>query len=88
MAKDYKLVNSSPVESFRENVEIAKTSSSFVRPQRRREGQKISAIHVSLTVTAVIPIVYMLKNLAIIEIRSFVIVSWEEFCQTNCETNF
>ena len=44
MAKDFKLVNSSPLESFCENVEIAKTSNSFVRPQRRREGQKISAI--------------------------------------------
>ena len=44
MAKDYKLVNCSPVESFRKNVEMAKSSSSLVRPQWKREGQKISAI--------------------------------------------
>ena len=44
MAKDYKLVNCSPVESFRKNVEMAKSSSSLVRPQWKREGQNISAI--------------------------------------------
>ena len=95
MARDYKLVNSSPVESFRENVEIAKTSSSFVRPQRTREGQKISAIISNWSRIAdnrwQLPLWFPLftchKNLAIIEIRLFVIVSWEEFCQTNCERN-
>ena len=56
MARDDKFVNCSPVENFR----------SLVRPQRKREGQKISAIiqivvfHASPTsadsYTAVIPI--------------------------------
>ena len=95
MAKDFKLVNSSPLESFCENVEIAKTSSSFVRPQRRPEGQKISANMSNWSRIAdnrwQLPLWFPLftchKNLAIIEIRLFVIVSWEEFCQTNCERN-
>ena len=44
MAKDYKLVNCSPEYGFRKNVGMAKSSSSLVRSQRKREGQKISAI--------------------------------------------
>ena len=44
MAKDYKLMNCSHEQSFRKNVEMAKGSSSLVRSQRKREGQKISAI--------------------------------------------
>ena len=31
-------------ESFRKNVKMAKSSGSLVRPQRKREGQKISTI--------------------------------------------
>ena len=50
---------------FRKNVEMAKSSSSLGRPQRKREGQKISANYIKLitfrwqamTVTAVVPIV-------------------------------
>ena len=37
-------MNCSPVESFRKNVKMAKSSGSLVRPQRKREGQKISKI--------------------------------------------
>ena len=37
-------MNCSPVESFRKNVKMAKSSGSLVRPQRKREGQKISTI--------------------------------------------
>ena len=44
IAKDYKLMNCSVVESFRKNVKMAKSSGSLVRPQRKREGQKISTI--------------------------------------------
>ena len=42
--KNYKLMNCSPVESFRKNVKMAKSSGSLVRPQRKREDQKISTI--------------------------------------------
>ena len=44
IAKDYKLMNCLVVESFRKNVKMAKSSGSLVRPQRKREGQKISTI--------------------------------------------
>ena len=44
IAKDYKLMNCSLVERFRKNVKMAKSSGSLVRPQRKREGQKISTI--------------------------------------------
>ena len=44
IAKDYKLMNCSVVESFRKNVKMANSSGSLVRPQRKREGQKISTI--------------------------------------------
>ena len=37
-------MNCSPVESFRKNVKMVKRSGSLVRPQRKREGQKISTI--------------------------------------------
>ena len=43
-AKDYELENCSHQQSFRKNVEMAKSSNSLVRSQREREGQKISAI--------------------------------------------
>ena len=44
IAKDYKLMNWSVVQSFRKNVKMAKSSGSLVRPKRKREGQKISTI--------------------------------------------
>ena len=44
MVKDQKLVNCSPEQSFRKNVEMVKSSSSLVHSQRKSEGQKISAI--------------------------------------------
>ena len=44
MAKDHKLVNCSPEQGFRKNVEMAKSSSSPVRSQRKPERQKISVI--------------------------------------------
>ena len=44
IAKDYKLTNCSVAGSFRKNVKMAKSSSSLVRPQRKREGQKISTL--------------------------------------------
>ena len=44
VAKDYKLMNCSVVESFRKNVKMVKSSGSLVRPQRKREGHKISTI--------------------------------------------
>ena len=37
-------MNCSTVESFRKNVKMVKRSGSLVRPQRKREGQKISMI--------------------------------------------
>ena len=40
MAKDYTRMKSSPVESFRKNLEMATGSGSLVRP-RKREGLKI-----------------------------------------------
>ena len=37
-------MNCSPVESFRKNVKMAKSSGGPVHPQRKREGQNISMI--------------------------------------------